>query len=772
MPLHKTKFNASWLEKLDFDNTPVKRWLKQGGQQSTFVCTLCKTGDLCCGNKGWQSIECHMKNKKHSDNLKLLKENNIFTIRTESNLIHSEQSSSSNVSMTTPAAPSTKNISFSDQVTRAETLWAMNAARHGYSYLSCDGSSDLFKKMFPDSNIAQQIKMERVKLSYVISHGLGPFFHRGLIQDIKQCERFVLCFDEQKNHQNSKQLDLLLKYWSVQKQCVVTRYYKSVLLGHAPAHTIRDSILDSFRTDGIDIKRLLMIGRDNPNVNKTIEKLLDEELKKVGGELLKIGPCHIHVVHNAFKAGTTKSCWHIHTFCIDIWSWFRHSPARKEDFANIADELDETIQKTILYFVCTRWVLLGKVVDRILKLSDLYRVVLLSFVTIEHVGNKQGGELLSVDYKLAEKQLNDKQIKIGEETRKSLTLLSKDEKETFFQDVRNIFHSIALYLKSNLPLHNSFLRDLKILGVSYRSDPQGCDAIVRIGRYIPGLLSVNEIDLLSDEWLLYSIETIDDSWVVKRKYNDVDGKEHIEYHEIDFYWDKILSIVRHNGCSKYPTLSKLIKNILIISHGNADVERGFSINGNILTEDRTLLSEKSINGLRATYDAKSFSGNGSVHKVPINIEMLRAVQKSAASYKDELLKNKTIVAAQEQVNKQREKTEIEKKKLLEQENELMSKYKKLQTEQKTAQLLLEEGNQRIGNSLRKRDFTDIQAAYALNKIGTEKMKIIDEDMSQIMKDISMIQQKRAHADREQSNKKRKLAAEQVLLEENATKFVK
>ncbi|CAF1655130.1 unnamed protein product, partial [Adineta ricciae] len=86
--------------------------------------------------------------------------------------------------------------------------------------------------------------------------------------------------------------------------------------------------------------------------------------------------------------------------------------------------------------------------------------------------------------------------------------------------------------------------------------------------------------------------------------------------------------------------------------------------------------------------------------------------------------------------------------------------KKLQTEQKTAQLLLEEGNQRIGNSLRKGNFTDIQAAYALNKIGTEKMKIIDEDMSQIMKDISMIQQKRAHTDREQSNEKRKLAAEQ------------
>ena len=75
------------------------------------------------------------------------------------------------------------------------------------------------------------------------------------------------------------------------------------MLGHAPADVIKDHIINSFRTGGIGIKRLLMIGRDNPNVNKTIEKLIDEELKKVGDELLKLGSCHIHVVHNAFKSG-------------------------------------------------------------------------------------------------------------------------------------------------------------------------------------------------------------------------------------------------------------------------------------------------------------------------------------------------------------------------------------------------------------------------------------------------------------------------------------
>jgi len=94
----------------------------------------------------------------------------------------------------------------------------LNAARHGYSYRSCDELGDLLKNRFPDSKIAEHYKIERTKLSHIIWHGLGPFFHCDLVQVIKKCEEHVLCFDGQKNHQNSKQLDLLLTYWSIQKQ--------------------------------------------------------------------------------------------------------------------------------------------------------------------------------------------------------------------------------------------------------------------------------------------------------------------------------------------------------------------------------------------------------------------------------------------------------------------------------------------------------------------------------------------------------------------------
>jgi hypothetical protein len=148
------------------------------------------------------------------------------------------------------------------------------------------------------------------------------------------------------------------------------------------------------------------------------------------------------------------------------------------------------------------------------------------------------------------------------------------------------------------------------------------------------------------------------------------------------------------------------------------------------------------------------------------MDMLRAVQKSASLYKEEMSKIKAMAITEQQAKEQREKVEVEKKKLFEQEKELMLKYKKLQSEQRTAQMLLEEANQRLENSLNKGDFTDLQAAYALNKSGAEKIKSIDEEMTKVMENVSVIQQKRVHAEREQSKKRKKLVHEQLVIDDD------
>jgi len=164
-------------------------------------------------------------------------------------------------------------------------------------------------------------------------------------------------------------------------------------------------------------------------------------------------------------------------------------------------------------------------------------------------------------------------------------------------------------------LNNVLLRDLQILSPLSTANRSSTDEIVRVARAIPGLFVDSEIDKLENEWFLYSIETIERSWFIKDEYVDSDGNNHIKYHPIDHYWNKIFLILTSTGVPKYPTLSKLVQNVLIISHGNAQIERGFNINSNIITENRSRLSESSINGLRLVYDGVKYFGSGSVHRV-------------------------------------------------------------------------------------------------------------------------------------------------------------
>ena len=70
-----------------------------------------------------------------------------------------------------------------------------------------------------------------------------------------------------------------------------------------------------------------------------------------------------------------------------------------------------------------------------------------------------------------------------------------------------------------------------------------------------------------------------------------------------------------SGIAKFVVLPKLIKSLLSLSHDNADVERGFSENAALITDDRSSLSEISINGLRATKDAVKFYRQGKVDEV-------------------------------------------------------------------------------------------------------------------------------------------------------------
>lgn len=333
----------------------------------------------------------------------------------------------------------------------------------------------------------------------------------------------------------------------------------------------------------------------------------------------------------------------------------------------------------------------------------------------------------------------------GEETRRLLPELSAADRAAFFNDVKVIYHGIAEYLKTRLPLKNKFLRDVQILDPSLRMEPNSADQMIRVGKAIPRLLNDMEIDRIRGEWMMYTIEAIDENWYVKNRCQDSDGNIQIDHHRIDVYWNKVLSLTTNAGLPKYPTLAKIIKNVLIISHGNSDVERGFSTNEHIVTENRTLLSASSINSLRATWDAVNFVGSGSSHKVPIKPDLIRAVQKSKSMYNQEQLSHKAAANQMSKDNGNSTSTEEETRKLIDEEQNWLSKQKNLQNEQKKAQSLISEGRLRLDNALKKSDMFDAQAANALIGAGDEQSKSICEELKKVTDELLKIQSKRQNA---------------------------
>ena len=82
-------------------------------------------------------------------------------------------------------------MSLSDHICKAEALWALKTAKDDFSFCDTDGFPQLLQRMCPDSEMAKGVKMSRTKVSYVIGHGLGPYFLQKTVDDILNTQNLL-----------------------------------------------------------------------------------------------------------------------------------------------------------------------------------------------------------------------------------------------------------------------------------------------------------------------------------------------------------------------------------------------------------------------------------------------------------------------------------------------------------------------------------------------------------------------------------------------------
>ena len=81
------------------------------------------------------------------------------------------------------------------------------------SYRWCVDDLDVFPTMFPDSQIAEQITLEKTKCMYLCVYGLGRYFRANLLSTVKASPAYTISFDESlKDKIQECQMDLIVRF--------------------------------------------------------------------------------------------------------------------------------------------------------------------------------------------------------------------------------------------------------------------------------------------------------------------------------------------------------------------------------------------------------------------------------------------------------------------------------------------------------------------------------------------------------------------------------
>ena len=158
-------------------------------------------------------------------------------------------------------------------------------------------------------------------------------------------------------------------------------YCGSLFVDHCPADKLVEHLFTFIEKIGLDIKFMLHLGMDGPNVNLKFQTLLLQSnlLAEAKTTFLNIGTCPLHIVHNAFRKGVSSLAYNVDQFAVDIHFFFKLSATRRADYKSMA-KITDVVAEYALKHSTTRWVTLRKVLVRLIEQYDNLKEYFLTFL--------------------------------------------------------------------------------------------------------------------------------------------------------------------------------------------------------------------------------------------------------------------------------------------------------------------------------------------------------------------------------------------------------
>ena len=548
------------------------------------------------------------------------------------------------------------------------------------------------------------------------------------------------------------------------------------MLGHAQACHLVNSI-EALQTT-LNFGNLVQISMDGPNVNWSAYNTVSKKIKTdYGHELLNIGSCGLHQVHNAFRAGSQATQWNMDSFLCSLYSLFKNVPARREDFTTHSESTVFPLK-----FAPHRWVENGKALARarvmikplqafvtavtdnkvknnptcqsydtvvqflndplleaklvfmsnVCKPLETFLTMFQSdspcvpflFKDIEDVLTKfmkmfikpevlKKKDACDIDVKDSKNCLSVKEVKIGIETQKLVNASKAKplEKLDFHSHCLTFLKTIVSRLLTKSPLNYSLTKYMQCLSPLYiLSNSQDASTLFRRAIVkLEGLkwLEMSELDTILEEYE-YLVSQPD----ALEAFQSFDRRKDSE--TVDKLFHKLCS--ENVKCSK---LWPVIKIMLVVSHGQASVERGFSQNKQIL---ETNMQRESLVGKRIVKDF--IFSIGGIENFTVTKQLKLDCSKARARYDNYLLAKKTTDA---------ETSRGKKRKLIQEEIVQIKKSKTLL--EKTVRRLKEESDNSDCNAEKEKNVSKKLALFSTGTALRKSVKDKEEQISELEKSL-------------------------------------
>ena len=266
-----------------------------------------------------------------------------------------------------------QELNITGQIIMARILLLCFLAEHNLALSTADHMCDLFKRMFPDSNIAKGLHMKRTTATEQ-AHKFSSFITDGLVVRLKQ-NKFSLIIDETTDTSKIKSLAIIAKFYDEHDGDIKTRMLDLIDLYDdnnndigSTGLAIFNKIFETLSTFHIPFDNFIGFAADTTSnmfgqFNSVASRLRDNF---PGLTLFK---CSCHSLHLcASEAAKT-----LPRMCEELvrgtYVFFSHSAKRRYEFDKFKDFYEEE-PLSLLHPSQTRWLSLYMAVKRILHHWD------------------------------------------------------------------------------------------------------------------------------------------------------------------------------------------------------------------------------------------------------------------------------------------------------------------------------------------------------------------------------------------------------------------